>query len=112
MSTMPKKIDLNCYKGQTWSRSIYITQNKQPVDLTGCTAAAEVRPAPNSTELTKTLTCTIDAAEGKVTMSLSATDTASMIPNNYAYDLKVVDGGGDVTYYIYGIFAVKGRVTE
>ena len=112
MSTMPKKIDLNCSKGQTWSRNVYITENDAPVDLTGCTAAAEVRPAPNSNELTKTVTCTIDGAEGKITLSLSASDTAAIIPGNYAYDLKVTDGGGDVTYYIYGIFAVKGRVTE
>jgi DNA-binding MarR family transcriptional regulator len=24
---MPKKIDLDCYKGQTWTRNIYITED-------------------------------------------------------------------------------------
>jgi hypothetical protein len=111
MITMPKKIDLDCYKGQTWARNIYITEDGDPVDLTGCTAASQIRPAPNSEELTKTITCTVDGAEGTITMSLSSADTAALIPGNYAYDLQVTDGGGDVDYYIYGIFMVKGRVT-
>ena len=108
----PKKIDLDCYRGQTWEQSLYITKNKQPVDLTGLTVKAEVRPAENSPTLTAAMVCTVDGPEGKITMAMPASVTAQILPNVYRYDLKVVDTNDKVQYYVKGKFIVEGHVTE
>lgn len=109
--SMPKKLDLECYRGQSWSQNLYFTRNKSPINLSGITARAQIRPAENADALAAEMVCTVSAYEGKISLYLPASITADMLPKTYLYDLKCVDKSGSVTYYVYGKFVVKGRVT-
>ena len=108
----PVRHDLQCYKGQTWSQDIFILQNRLPVDLSGITAKAEIRPSENSPVLTAEMRVTVYGSEGKINLFLGSSRTAVIKPGFYAWDLKGVDGQDEVTYWIKGQFVVTGRVTE
>ena len=110
--TEPVRQDLTCYKGQTYNQNFYFKHDKQPIDLTGCTARAQIRPAPNHETLTAEFTVSVSGEEGKVSLALSDTVTAAIIPGVYAWDLKMTEADGTVRYRIAGKFIVSGRVTE
>lgn len=112
--TMPIRHDLTCYKGQTYSQNIRFTYKStgEPIPLDGITAKAQIRPSQNSAILTEDLTCVVYPSEGKVSLSLTQEQTASIPKGFYAWDLKMTDASGDVAYYIEGKFIVTGRVTE
>lgn len=109
---MPVEHDLYCYRGQSWKKSLYFEIGNQPLDLSGVTARAQIRPSENNPILTAEMNCTINEGEGKMVLALSPDETTKIKPGTYCYDVKVIDGLGDVTYYIYGKFIVKGRVTR
>ena len=110
--TIPVKQDLACYKGQTYEQNFYFKHNSEPIDLTGCTAKAQVRPVPNSDTLTAEFVCTVDGTAGKVSLSLDSAVTAGFVPGSYAWDLQMTDTHDDVRYWIQGAFTVRGRVTK
>lgn len=103
----PTQYDLKCYRGQSWNQDIIL----ENMDLTGVTVKAQVRPRENSTTLTQEMTSIINVGLNKVTLSISATDTAKITPGVYAYDVKIISAQEEVQYYIFGKFTVKGRVT-
>jgi tRNA threonylcarbamoyladenosine modification (KEOPS) complex Pcc1 subunit len=51
------------------------------------------------------------AANGQVTLTISATDTAALTPNRYSYDLEFVSTAGTVTRILEGKFVVRPEVT-
>ena len=52
-----------------------------------------------------------DAANGRVTVTLSATTTGAIAAGRYAYDL-VLDSGSTIIRYLEGKFIVTGAVTQ
>lgn len=108
----PAEHNLYCYKGQTYSQNCYFKQNKQPIDLSGITATAQIRPAENDPDLTAAFDVTVEGSTGKVTLRLSDEVTAALCPGVYFWDLRMEDAQGEVGYYIKGKFIVSGRVTK
>ena len=109
---MPVEHDLYCYRGQSWKQPLYFEISDQPLDLSGTIVKAQIRPSENNTVLTAEMNCAIYAGEGKLVLSLSSEETAKIIPGVYRYDVMVTDDLGEVTYYIFGKFIMKGRVTK
>ena len=107
----PAEHTLYCYKGQTYSQSGYFKENGQPIDLTGLTARAQIRPLENDEELIADFDVSVVGSEGKVTLRLSDEVTAEICPGAYFWDLRMEDQQGEVAYYIKGKFIVSGRVT-
>lgn len=109
---IPDEQDLLCYRGQTWDQNIYLMDaDDNVIDLTGATVKAQVRPQKNTEILTAEMTCTVTAAEGKITLGIDAATTAEIQNGIYEYDVKVTQNNV-VTYYVFGKFIVKGRVTK
>lgn len=108
----PENADLKLYRGQTWDQDLIIERNGAAVDLTGCTAKAQVRKSWNNSTMIAEMTCTISAAEGKITLGIDAETSAAIVPGRYVYDVKCTDSSNVVTYYITGDFIVNGRSTE
>lgn len=107
----PKKYDFKCYKGQTWRQSIFFKQNDEPIDLSGITAKSQIRKEQNGHYIVADIDCTVNASEGRITLSMSAETTSKINSGAYVYDVKCTDENDEVTYYIYGNFNVIGRVT-
>ena len=108
----PAEHNLYCYKGQTYVQNCYFKQSGQPIDLSGITATAQIRPAENDPDLIAAFDVTVEGSAGKVSLRLSDEVTAAICPGVYFWDLRMVDGQGEVGYYVKGKFIVSGRVTK
>lgn len=75
-------------QSETFRRS-YIFRNgqtKEVLDLTGCTAYAQMRTKPGG-DLIAAATCSIDTAIGRVTALWSSVQTAAINPGTYYFDV-------------------------
>lgn len=80
---------VNAYSGATLSLSFTCKdENGDPVDLTGFTPRAEVRPTISSETVTLDLAPTIPTpANGVILVQVSDTDTAGVEPGPYVWGL-------------------------
>jgi hypothetical protein len=124
---MPAGIaNLLIQQGETYSRVITITDNQVvpvPINLTGYTARASVRPSADSSTITANFTITFDPdrATGRITISLTDVETAG-IPTvgktaydklaKYQWDMEIISAGGTVTRLLNGMVEVSPEVTR
>ena len=103
-------------KGETFSEYFLMEDSdKNPIDLTGKTAMAEVRKFAGSPEILATMTCEIDTTTGMVSYRLTAEETDALPIGNLAYDVALyedVEGVRDIHYYLGGKFKVVSPVTD
>lgn len=82
----------------------------QPIDLTGYSAQACVRPYADATSILATFEVSIDAGTGEIWLALPASEVSKIKRDGY-YDVKLVAPAGEPIDFIEGKFSVKGRVT-
>lgn len=89
---------VNAYSGATLSLSFTCKdEDGDPVDLTGFTARAEVRPTISSETLTLDLAPTIPTpANGVISVSIADTVTAGIEPGAYVWGLVLETPSGGV----------------
>lgn len=106
--------DVNAADFGAYTSGGYLQFNT-PVDLAGFTARMTIRNRVGGTELLSLTTengrISIDNATKKVTLTIPATDTASITWVKGVYDLEMVSGGGVVTAILSGDIAVSKEVT-
>ena len=109
---MAIKANLIIDQGATYATKLNITDANGPaVDLTGYSAAAQIRKhytSSNSTPFTVTLT----AATGAVVLSLSSNSTANLVAGRYVYDVELIDGAGRISRIIEGTVTISPNVTR
>lgn len=90
----------------TWKDS-----NGDPIDLTGYTAAMQVRPRYDADPIIDldNSSFTIDGPNGEVTLSVSAADL-TVAAQSGVYDVKVTNG--TIVRRVGGKFAINPRSTE
>ena len=104
-------------QGSVWSVVlVYTDSNNVPVNLTGFTAAMQLRQNYNSDTAALTLTTanggiTIVGATGTVTISATATQTGALDPGFYVYDLELISGA-NISRLIQGQLTVAEQVTR
>jgi|TARA_B110000240_G_scaffold195385_1_gene244910 ribosomal protein L1 len=106
--------DIVVDQGSDFSIEIAISQNDSVVALATHAARAQLRPSPTSSTKTADFTCAItDAAGGKLTMSLSNSQTAAISAGKYYYDIELVNTGSSVvTRLLQGVARVTPEVTR
>ena len=116
---MAATVNLTIDQGGTFSRNITWKAGtpKVPVDLTGYTAALQVRGSASSASVLLSLTTsnggiTITPSVGKFTLNISATQTKRLAAGRYAYELKATSNGGQVTSLMKGAFVVSAEITK
>jgi hypothetical protein len=108
---MATKANLTIDQGSSFSTSIALTDNDGvALNLTGYTGAAQLRKHYTSSTAV-TFTVTIDALNGEVTLSLTATQTAALTAGRYVYDVELTIGS-TVSRVIEGIVTVTPEVTK
>ena len=111
---MSAKYNLICDQAATFNWQFQIKNDSTPWDLTGYTATMTVRPfvgASTTTIVASTANGRIALqSQGRVVVTISASDTADLASGRYVYDL-VLDSGGTVTRILEGKFVVTGAVT-
>lgn len=99
-------------QGANFSVTInYSNDSGVPNDLTGYTARAQMRKSyysANSTTFSSNIT---DAANGEITLSMTAANTSNVKPGRYVYDVTV-GIGVDVLRIVEGIVTVLPGVTR
>ncbi len=113
---MSAKYNLVCDQATTFNFQFQILNDQTPLNLTGYTGTMTVRPfvgASTTTVVASTANglMVFDAANGRVTVTISATTTGAIAAGRYSYDL-VLTSGVTVTRYLEGKFIVTGAVTQ
>jgi phage tail sheath gpL-like len=104
-------------QGSVWSVVlVYTDSNNTPVNLTGYTAAMQLRQNYNSSTADLTLTTanggiTIVGATGTITITATATQTGLLDPGFYVYDLELTSGS-NISRLIQGQLTVAEQVTR
>jgi hypothetical protein len=110
------KFNLVCDQATTFNFQFQILNDQVPLNLSGYTGTMTVRPFVGATTITVVASTAnglmvFDAANGRVTVTLSATTTGAIPAGRYVYDL-ILNSGGTVTRYLEGKFIVTGAVTQ
>ena len=93
----------------------YKDPSGNPINLTGYTAALQMRTSPLARTTVLSLTTgagiTITGSTGLVAVHATATQTAAIAPGKYSYDLEIANGG-IVTRLIQGTMEVSANTTR
>jgi len=105
--------NLTMDQGSTFSTVITVYQNDSILDLDGYSAAAQIRKSYSSSSSTS-FTTAIDSttSTGKITLSLTSTQTAALEEGRYVYDVEITASDSTVTRPIQGTVTVRPNVTR
>jgi len=106
--------ELNLDQGTTFETTLDLTHDDgTAINVAGYVFSSQIRKSYYSTNATATLTVsTIDVANGKIRLSLSAAETANVRPGRYLYDFKMTNTEAVTTRVIEGIITVTPQVTR
>lgn len=107
--TVPPVFDLLIYAGDTFTMAATVTQGGVPFNLTGYTAAAQIRATPTAAVLAA-MAATI--AANVITLNLTAADTAALPAAVAVWDLRITSPVGAVTTLLAGDAKVTPSVTR
>jgi hypothetical protein len=83
-----------------------------PVNLTGYTAASQMRKSYYSSSFYTIQTEVTGTSNGEITLTMSAANTANLPIGRMVYDLIIDDGNSNVTRVVEGIVTVLPSVTR
>ena len=106
-SNMPAVVNLNVYRGDTWSQQFRFLNEDQPLDLTGLGLLAAARSSTGDfTDLVVTVVG--NPTEGTIQLELPP---GGLLPDLYDYDIEITDQGA-VTTWIRGRLKLERDVTN
>lgn len=110
---MAKKANLVVDQGSTFTTTIDVTdEDGEIVDLTDYTGVAQLRKHYTSSN-SVSFSVSITAAEGKVTLSMNAAQTANIVAGRYVYDVELTNTTANtVSRIVEGIVTVTPQVTR
>ena len=112
----PGRYNLAVYKGTTFALSPVWKIGGVPVNLSGYTADMQVRYATDTSIIVELSTANgravITPSAGKVTLTLTASQTAALAAGTYVYDLNLTAPDSTVTKILQGVFVVSESVTQ
>jgi hypothetical protein len=115
MSLEPGNYEITCYQGATLTKQWTWTDGATPLNWTGYTAKMQVRQYKNIND-TALLTLTTGSgittltSNGKVIITITATQSGAIPAGNYYYDIELTTGT-TVERVLQGKFVVVGQVT-
>lgn len=100
-------------QGTDFSITVDVTDaNGSALNMTGYTAAAQIRKTYSSSSAAGTFSTAIAASNGQVTLSLTDSQTTAIPAGRYVYDLNVASSGGITTRVVEGQVIVTPGVTR
>jgi|TARA_B100000768_G_C11195852_1_gene339431 hypothetical protein len=82
------------------------------LNLSGYVSAGQIRKTYGSSTIAATFTTTNANATGKVTMSLTDTQTSALEPGRYVYDMNITSSAGVTTRVVEGQAIITPGVTR
>lgn len=100
-------------QGSDYSNIVTVTaSNGQPLNLTGYTVASQLRKSYSSSTAYSFSASILSAASGRVRLQLSATQSESIPPGRYLYDVEVSSSAGGKTRVVEGIATITPQITQ
>ena len=106
--------NLTVNTGTTFSQifTLESADTNSATDLTGFTATAQMRKHPGSSTATNFTTQIINATGGRIRVGLTTSQTSSLKPGRFMYDVLITDTSGEVTRVLEGSVLVREGVTK
>ena len=101
--------------GADYTTTVSVTDSSgAALDLTGYTAAAQIRKTYESSSATVSFTVAFVSPRttGQITISLTGTQTAAVSAGRYVYDVLITSGASEKTRVVEGIATFNPRVTQ
>ena len=109
---MAIKANLFIDQGATYATKLVLNDpNGAPVDLTGYSAAGQIRKHYTSSNAVS-FSVSLNANTGSVVLSLTANNTSSLAAGRYVYDVEMTDTAGRISRIIEGTVTVSPNVTR
>lgn len=112
-------VNLVLEQGTTFKHTFYWrdADGVTPIDLTGYTARMQIRSSYDATSFLLELTTengriSITPSTGRIDLTVTAADTASVTWDRGVYDLELIDGFEEVTRLVQGRVNVSKEVTR
>ena len=106
-------------QGATFSKILTLKDSTgSVVNLSGYSSAEmDLRQHPESSTEVLTLTTansriTLGGSAGTVTLTISASDTASLTADDGVYDLEITDSGGNVFRILEGTYSIRRGISR
>lgn len=116
MSLNPGRYNINVYKGTTFTLAPVWKIGGNVVLLQSYTALMQVRAAADTSVIVELSTANgrivITPSAGRITLTLTATETAALAAGTYMYDLNITAPDSTVTKILQGAFVVSNSVTQ
>ena len=112
LTLQKQTVNITLDQGSTFEKEI-TAQNSTSgnVTISSGTASSKMRKSYHSSNNITTLTTAISGSN--VTISLTATQTASVSPGNYVYDVEYTQSGGTIVERVAeGIITVSAEATK
>ena len=112
----PGVYNITCPQGATFDTTFTLTVGGTAQNLTGYTAAMQVRESvAGSTALVNVTTenggITLGGSAGTILVTITANTTKSITAGSYSYDLELYNGS-NVTRLLQGAFNLTGEITR
>ena len=106
--------NLTVNTGTTFSQvfTLESAATNSATDLTGFTAAAQMRKHPGACSATDFNTTIINATSGQIRVGLTTSQTAVLKPGRFMYDVLITDSSGEVTRVLEGAVIVREGFTK
>ena len=106
--------NLTVNAGTTFSQvfTLESAATNSATDLTGFTAAAQMRKHPGASSATDFNTTIINATSGQIRVGLTTSQTSVLKPGRFMYDVLITDSSGEVTRVLEGAVLVREGVTK
>ena len=85
---------------------------RSAVNLTGYTANSQIRKSYYSTTANSFTATVTGTANGEITISMTAANTANLNPGRYLYDLLITAPDATKTRVVEGIIVVSPSITK
>lgn len=112
----PGTYNITCPQGATFDRTFTVSIGGTALNLSGYTAAMQVRETYDSTtpliSLTNGSGITLGGTAGTIAVVIASTATEAISDGFYSYDLEITSSGGVRDRILQGKFVVTPEVTR
>lgn len=113
---IPGNLPFTLRQGESFDQTIYFkNEDKTVFPLTGYTGKMDVRNTSGSAAVIRISSgdgITINGAAGSVRLEIDKTETATLKPGSYAYDLFLTDANGVAKPFLAGSFNITAGITQ
>ncbi len=112
---MAAYVELFMDQGATFNNIINLTDDltNDSLNISGYLVQSQMRRSYYSANASASISCTItNAANGEITLSLPASETANIKAGRYLFDIQTTDRSNNVVRVLEGIMTVTPRITR